>query len=386
MNYLKAIFLISITALNSSCSEAKTKKEVKAVIENKSNQLQLSGFTQKQITANLFILKATSYHTNIGVYIGDDSIVLVDPMSGNNNQEQLLNAIKQLSEKPIKYVINTHHHMDHSGANLYFKNLGATIISHENTKYSSALHDVTFRDSYIITMGNETIELYHKAAHTFDDILVFFKSNNAIFMGDTYMTNSFPHFYYGGGSKGQLEIIDKALALGNKNTTIIPAHGKLTSNKQELIAYRESSLKWTNRITQLYNEGKTSDAIAEDSQIKELSTIFNNGRNVSKQSLQRTLNKTISAELAPSVTLSENKLKTFEGTYQYENGQVDEIVYQHDKLLLQSKGNYIYEVVPISETKFYVKGQFPNKHLTFGNHNKQFVFFNGNDNLVAKKN
>lgn len=385
MKCIRVLSLLVFTVFNSYCTEVKSKIEIKSIVQKQYEITEQSSFTQQQITANLYVLKATNYNTNIGIYIGKDSIILIDPMSGNNNQQQLLNAIKQLSSKPIKYVINTHHHMDHTGANGYFKNLGAIIVSHENVKYSNAIYDITFKDSYTINMGNETIKLYHNISHTFDDVLVYFKNSNALFMGDTYMTNSFPHFYYGGGSKGHLNNIDTALSLGNENTYIIPAHGKLVSNKTELSTYKENSLQWISRIKELHYKGKSSSIIADDEKIKQLSLIFNNGKTVSKQSMKRTLNKTISSDLIPSTTLSKNILKTFVGIYFYENGQVDEILLQQNILILKSKGKYIYEIVPISKTKFQIKGQFPNKYLTFSDNSKQFIFFNGKDNLIAKR-
>ncbi|WP_418637827.1 MBL fold metallo-hydrolase [Winogradskyella sp.] len=385
MKYIKIFMLLIFTILNSSCAKAASKKDANNTAHKERTTIDQSGLTQQKITNNLYVLKNPNYNTNVGVFIGKDAILLIDPMTGNNNQKQLLNAIKQLSKKPIKYVINTHHHMDHSGANRFFKKLGATIISQENAKYSNALYDITFKDSYSLDMGNENIKLYHSTAHTFDDILVYFENNNAVFMGDTFMTNSFPHFYYGGGGLGHLNIIDKALSLGNVHTVIIPAHGKLASNKKELSVYRENSVQWISSIKSLFNEGKTSEEIAENVQIKKLSTIFNNGRNVSKQSIQRTINKTISVDLVVSKDLSEKTLKNYEGIYEYENGQVDEIIYQNKKLLFRSKGKYIYEITPLSEIKFHIKGQFPNKYLVFKNSGNEFEFFNGKKNLIAKR-
>ncbi|WP_044397924.1 MBL fold metallo-hydrolase [Lacinutrix sp. Hel_I_90] len=385
MKYFNILTLIAFTLLSTSCTEAKTKKDTQANDQIESKLLTSSEFVQQKISDNLYVLKHQNYNTNIGVFIGAKSLLLIDPMSGNNNQQALLNAIKQLSGKPIKYVINTHNHMDHSGANGFFKELGATIISQENVKYSNAMFAVTFKNSYTIDMGNETVALYHSIAHTFDDVLVYFKTNNALFMGDTFMTNSFPHFYYGGGSKGHLDFIDKALALGDTNTIIVPAHGTLSSNKKTLTVYKEHSIKWINRIKQLHNEGKTSEDMVNDEQINQLSLFFNDGKSVSKQSIQRTLDKTISVDLVASVTIPENILKSYEGTYLYKNGQIDEIIYQNGKLLFRSKGQYIYEIVPLSETRFHINGEFPNKHLTFKNSGHEFEFFNGKETIVARK-
>ncbi|MEQ9092077.1 MAG: MBL fold metallo-hydrolase [Balneola sp.] len=385
MKHFKILFLILISIFCCSCIEAKTGKVGFTSSKEVTKKLIVSEFIQQQITENLFILKSVNYNTNIGVFIGSESLLLIDPMGGFNNHASLLETIKQLSDKPIKYVVNTHHHLDHSGASGFFKELGAVIISHENAQYSNALTDVTFKNTYSIDLGDETVTLFHNVSHTFDDVLVYFNKNNTVFMGDTYMTNSFPHSYYGGGSNGHLSIIDKALSLGNEETIIIPAHGNLSSNKTELAAYRDNSVKWFNRIAQLYNEGNTSDVIADDYQIQRLSSVFNAGRDVSKQNIQRTLDKTISIEHVESTTLSEEHLRALEGSFTYSNGQVDEVIFLNRKLILQSKGKYIYEIIPLSNTKFHIKGQFPNKHLTFSDDLQQFIFFDGKENLNARR-
>lgn len=379
---MKYVFLIT-TILFTYSQKSSAKSNLYSLDRN--DRTFQADFVEEKITDNLYVLKSPSYHTNVGVFIGTDAVLLIDPMTGSNNHQNLLNAVKRLSSKPIKYVINTHSHPDHSGANLFFAKLGARVISHENFKYTNAQYDQTFKDTFSLSMGNETVELYHIAAHTFDDALVYFKNSNAVFMGDTYMTNSFPNFYYGGGSKGHLKIIDKALSLGNARLTIIPAHGKLSSNKAELNTYKANSIKWINRIGQLYNGGQTTEEIANDQQIKQLSTVFNNGNNVSNQSIIRTINKTIASDLIPSVQLPGSMLKQFEGTYRYSNGQVDEIIYENGKLLFRSKGLYIFEIIPLSETKFQVRGQFPGKHLTFNAATSSFEYFNGKESLRATK-
>ncbi|WP_338815468.1 MBL fold metallo-hydrolase (plasmid) [Bernardetia sp. Wsw4-3y2] len=383
MNYFKILFLFVISILNISCSEAKVQTEITK--QNKSNKIVQSDFSQKKITDNLYVLKAPSYNTNVGVFIGVKELLLIDPMTGMNNQKDLLKAIRELSDKPIKYVLNTHSHQDHSGANSFFMELGATIISQENSKYSKAIHDVTFKNTYTVKMESETVELYHIKAHTFDDVLIYFKNNNTVFMGDTYMTNSFPHFYYGGGSKGHLDIIDKALSLGDESTTIVAAHGKLSSNKKELSVYKSNSIKWINRIKELNDAGKTSEQIANDKQIKELSLVFNDGNNISAQRLSQTIKKTVSVNLVANTIIPVTTLRSYEGSYQYENGQIDEVIYQEGKLFLRSEGNYIYEIVSLSETNFHLKGQTLNQSLIFDNVHKQFIFFNGKEELVANK-
>lgn len=173
MKYIKQLVLVFLSFFFTSCSNSKTKEKAETLVQNEARLKQELGFIQQKITDNLYVLKSNNYNTNVGVFIGNKEILLIDPMTGSNNHHTLLEKIRELSNKPIKYVINTHHHEDHSGANSFFAELGATIISQENIKYTSAKYDVIFKDNYTLNLENEKIELYHITSHTFDDVLIY---------------------------------------------------------------------------------------------------------------------------------------------------------------------------------------------------------------------
>ncbi len=373
---MKKIFFLTLVVSISLCSSC-TKAEPKQVSEMSSK------FVQEKIADNLYVLKAPNYHTNVGVFISTDAILLIDPMTGFDNHQNLLDAIKKLSDNPIKYVLNTHSHGDHSGANKFFSELGATIVSHENAKYSNAIYDVTFKDTYTIEMDNESINLFHIAAHTIDDALIYFKKNNVVFMGDSYMTNTYP-FYFGGGGVGHISILDKALSLGNEKTIIVPAHGKLSSNKEELENYKENSMNWIERIRALYSKGNTIDEIILDSQIKKLSIAFNKTQNISIERLKNMIEKSISADLIKGISISANTLINYEGSYHYDNGKTDEIIFLDEKLFLRSQG-YMYELVPLSKIKFHIRGEAPLRHVIFRLEDNELIYFNGRENRRARK-
>ncbi|WP_024771886.1 MBL fold metallo-hydrolase [Aquimarina macrocephali] len=381
MKYIKQLVLVFLSFFFTSCSDSKTKEKAETLVQNEARLKQEFGFIQQKITDNLYVLKSNNYNTNIGVFIGNKEILLIDPMTGSNNHHTLLEKIRELSNKPIKYVINTHHHEDHSGANSFFAELGATIISQENIKYTSAKYDVIFKDNYTLNLENEKIELYHITSHTFDDVLIYFTENNTIFMGDTYMTNFFPHYYYGGGDKGHIEFISKALSLGNKNTTIVAGHGKLSSDKAELNAYKKNSIKWIERIKELSLIGKSANEITQDIEIKELALTFSGNNNVHPQ----TIEKTISVDYNSIIPLPEDVLKSYEGMYQYKNEKIDELIFQDKKLILRRKGTYIFELSALSNTKFHIRGQVPYRYITFSNGGKELTYFNGKENQIAKR-
>lgn len=380
LSHIKQLILIFLCAFFTSCSNQKTKEKDEIAVRHETKLEQESNFTQQKITDNLYVIKSNNYHTNVGVFIGTKEIILIDPMTGSNNHQALLEKIKEFSNKPIKYIINTHDHEDHTGANSFFAALGATIISQENIKYTSAKYDVTFKDKYTFDLENERIELYHITSHTFDDVLIYFTTNNTIFMGDTYMTNFFPHFYFGGGSKGHIDFIDKALSLGNENTVIVAGHGKLSSDKRELNTYRKNSIQWIERIKELSLAGKTPDEITQDEKVKQLAFTFCGNNTVHTQ----TIEKTVSVDYNSSTPLPESA-KNYEGKYQYKNGEVDELIFRDKKLMLRRKGAYIFELSTLSDTKFHIKGQVPYRYISFSNDGKELTYFNGKESQIAKR-
>lgn len=171
-----------------------------------------------KITENIYMLNGAG--GNIGVITGVDGVLMVDdqfaPLS-----EKIKTAISRISEKPIKFVINTHWHRDHSQGNENFARAGAIIVAHQNTRKrmsaeqfvkafkrtvpaspNEALPVVTFATDITFHLNGEQIEAMHvKNAHTDGDVVIFFKTSNVIHMGDTYFSGQYPFIDYstGGG-------------------------------------------------------------------------------------------------------------------------------------------------------------------------------------------
>jgi hypothetical protein len=234
-------------------------------------------------------------------------------------------------------------------------------------------------------MDDETITLYHLPAHTFDDVLIHFAKNNVVFMGDTYMTNSFPHFYYGGGSKGHLNFIDRALKLCNVQTAIVPAHGSLTTTKATLQDYKAHSIDWSHRILELHQKGQTPKEMGNDAQLLTLSDYFNNGK-VSSDRLTQTLEKTLSVERISNITLPKPKILNLTGIYQDSNNNVFEVAFIENNLYFRSRGNFMYQLLPMSENEFIIKGHVPEKQVTFtDNTSKKLIYNDGKRRTEAHK-
>ncbi|WP_250461010.1 MBL fold metallo-hydrolase [Microbulbifer litoralis] len=198
-------------------------------------------------------MKHTDYGTNIGLLKTTRGIVLIDPMPGNENLDVLNNAVKDLVDGPVKFILNTHEHSDHSGGNAYFIKKGSTL-----------LYDVT---------KIKEIHGFLVESHTTEDKVFFHQKSNSIFVGDIYDTSWHPTFYSGGLS-GFRKAIEAILKLGNDDSIIVPGHGKPT-RKSELRAFRKNTLDWVSRVRKLKNDGMTAIEIKNDAQINIILDKFN---------------------------------------------------------------------------------------------------------------
>src|SRR5436189_3158524 len=184
---------------------------------------------------------------NIGVSVGDDGIVIVDdqfaPLA-----PKIKEALKGITDKPVKFVLNTHFHGDHAGGNAPFST-EATIIAHENVRKrlkeggpvaggevkpaaKEALPVVTFNDRASVHLNGEDIRAIHfPNGHTDGDSVIFFTQANVVHMGDDFVTYGFPFVdtKSGGSVSGMIAGVEKVLAMVPADAKIIPGHGPLST-------------------------------------------------------------------------------------------------------------------------------------------------------------
>lgn len=218
---------------------------------------------------------------NIGVSVGEDALFLVDDQYAPLTPK-ILAALKAISDKPVKFVLNTHWHGDHSGGNENMAKAGAILVAQDNARkrmsseqFSSlfkrttppspkgALPHVTFSTDVTFHINGDEVQGFHvPKAHTDGDTIVHFKNSNVIHMGDTYFNGWYPFIdVSGGGSvEGIVACADKVLAMANDATKIIPGHGPM-SNKVELKAYRDMLTTVNTRVKALLKEGKKLEEI-----------------------------------------------------------------------------------------------------------------------------
>ena len=187
---------------------------------------------------------------NIGVFAGEDGVFMIDdqfaPLS-----DKIKSAIADISEKPVKFLINTHWHFDHTGGNENFAKSGSVIVAHENVRKRMntdqlmqafnrevkaspkvALPVVTFNQQVGFHLNNDYINVMHVAnAHTDGDAIIHFEQANVIHMGDTFFNGTYPFIDVGSGGslKGVIAAAAKALSIVNDETDIIPGHGPLAT-------------------------------------------------------------------------------------------------------------------------------------------------------------
>jgi glyoxylase-like metal-dependent hydrolase (beta-lactamase superfamily II) len=229
--------------------------------------------TGKKINDRVYVvLGGNGQGAHAGVIFGNDGIVLVDSMMEESGQK-LLKAIREISDKPIKYVINTHDHFDHSGGNFFFSSRGATIVSHEAAQYDQPLDLFSYANRFTLSGTVEKIEAFHVSSHSASDAIIYLRDSNVIFLGDIFTNEWYPALFHG-GIKGQNKALDLALSIMDQDTVVVPGHGFIT-NKAGVLAYRENSDAWVKRIVTLHNKGFSLEKIIEDSKLKKLQKTFN---------------------------------------------------------------------------------------------------------------
>lgn len=217
---------------------------------------------------------------NIGISIGNDGVFVIDDQFAPLTQK-IKAAIKNLSNSPIKYVANTHYHGDHTGGNENMANLGATIVAHENVRKRleetpnrqgnlapvKALPVITFNDKLNIYINDEQVAIFHVGnAHTDGDTLLFFSESNVLHTGDTYFQGRYPYIDLksGGSVNGYIEAVKQGLMVINKETKIIPGHGK-ASNKKEYKAFLNMLEDLKVMVITEIKAGKTEEEVANNS-------------------------------------------------------------------------------------------------------------------------
>jgi glyoxylase-like metal-dependent hydrolase (beta-lactamase superfamily II) len=218
---------------------------------------------------------------NLGVSSGPDGVFVIDdqyaPLTG-----KIVAAIRTISDGPIRFVINTHWHGDHTGGNENLGQAGALLVAHENVRTrmsveqfieqfnmrvpaasAGALPVVTFTEAVTFYLNDDELQVFHVPhAHTDGDALIRFRRANVIHMGDTFFNGNYPFIDLssGGNVNGVIAAADTALALSDDSTRIIPGHGP-RGTRRDLQAYRDVVAAARDRVRDAIAAGRSLEQI-----------------------------------------------------------------------------------------------------------------------------
>jgi len=233
------------------------------------NQPQAQPLKVNKIANDLYELEGDA-SGNVAVYLTDEGVIVVDDKFERNYSDIMAN-IKKLTDKPVKYVLNTHQHGDHTGGNEKMKMGGVELIAHRNARFNMAngkqpgLPQVTFADQAQVFLGGKEVDAYYNGrGHTNGDVVIYFPALKVLHTGDLFTTNGQGNVaplvdYNGMGSAIEwTKTLDGVLKLDFD--TVIPGHGSI-SKRVDLEKYRAGFERMQTSIRSLSRQDKNRDEV-----------------------------------------------------------------------------------------------------------------------------
>lgn len=236
------------------------------------------------VAGNVYMIQRPGGGGNVGAQVGPDGVLLIDSLFAPL-ADKLVAAVGEVTDEDIRFLINTHIHIDHVGGNENLAQRNVLIFAHDNTRLrffeersrypraggsfvpqqpATARPTITFNDTMSFHLNGEEVRAFlAPPAHTDGDVFVYFPESDVLHLGDVYRTTSYPiiDVYNGGSLRGTIAALDKAIDLAGPATKIIPGHGLEVVGREELVAFRDMILVIQSRVLNLIREGKKLDEV-----------------------------------------------------------------------------------------------------------------------------
>lgn len=254
-------------------------------------------FIMTEVTQGIYMLKGQG--GNIGLSVGADGVFMIDdqyaPLTDGIRAE-----IAKITDQPVRFLINTHWHGDHTGGNESLRGTGTVIVAHDNVRKRmstdqvmeffkrevpaspvGALPVITFDSAVSFHLNGEEVKAIHMPrAHTDGDAIVYFTRSNVIHAGDIAWTSGYPFIDIGSGGSinGMVAGLDQILSLSNENTKIIPGHGPgPIQSPDDLRPYRTMLATVRDRVAVMIAQGKTLEEVQAAGPSAEFDELWGNG-------------------------------------------------------------------------------------------------------------
>jgi cyclase len=221
---------------------------------------------------------------NAGFVIGDNGVLVIDSFENEAAAKQLLSEIRKLTKLPIKFVVNTHYHLDHVAGNKVFADAGAEIVAHENVaawihtenlKFFGknikpeekammeglAAPDILYKSSIELSLGTQNIEVSFAAGHTGGDSVVFIRYADVIFCGDLFWRRTLPNLI-DASTAAWTDTLARLTGPSNPDRLYVPGHGDV-GNAADVAEFRDYLLALREIVKKAVDDGKTGDDLVK---------------------------------------------------------------------------------------------------------------------------
>lgn len=284
----RAVIAIGLTAVTLAQTQAQAPTQSQPTQSQAAQPAQPQGpaFTIKQFGKGVYAAISARAGGNTGFIIGDDCVLVVDTFISQTRARDLLGEIRKITNLPVKYVVNTHYHLDHVAGNAIFTEAGATVIAHrnerawvstENLKFFqqngatptaeqraqvAALVEpqITYDHILEINAGSRLVRVVYLPGHTGGDSVVYIPDANVVFTGDLEWNQRIPNLI-DATTSSWIETLDKMIG-AHPNATFIPGHGDVAS-AQDLKAFRDYLAALRVSIQKAQAAGQSGDALTQ---------------------------------------------------------------------------------------------------------------------------